>query len=519
MENFGVLSLLPPLVAIILALYWRRVIPSLFLGIWVAATMINGFNPFMGFYKAFEEFIIPSLGSKWNATIIMYGAAFGGLIAILQKTGGAHAVAEAITKRVKSSTGAQIATWLFGIVIFFDDYFNALTVGNVMRPICDKVRISREKLAYIVDSTSAPICLLIPVSTWIVYVMGLIGTEFQKLGITESPYLAYLKTIPYNLYSILALVMVAIIAVTKVEFGPMAQAELRARKTGKVLADDANPPSSKEITEARPKEGIIPRVSNMVIPLAVLLIMIPPLFLWTGGYKWGGSIVEAVGNADGAMSTLIAVLIASLVGIILGIRQKIFDFNEGLDTFIEGVKGMVLAFLILILAWSIGDATRAVGTADFIVQIAKGVLSPSLIPVVTFVAGCIISFSTGTSYGTFAIMMPIAVPIASSMGVPIFPVIAAVLSGGIFGDHCSPISDTTILSSTGASCDHVAHVRTQLPYAITTGLSALVGFLVIGYVKSALVSLVVSVILLYLLVRVFSKIWSVEESIEDVFVA
>lgn len=519
MDNFGLLSLLPPLVAIILALRWRKVIPALFLGIWIASTMVYDFNPLLGFYKVFEEFLIPSLGSKWNATVIMYAAAFGGLIAILQKTGGAHAVAEAIAKRVKSSTGAQLATWLFGILIFFEDYFNALTVGTVMRPISDKVRISREKLAYIVDSTSAPICLLVPVSTWVVYIMGLIGKEFEKAAITQSPYLAYIKTIPYNIYAILALLMVGIIILSKIEYGPMAKAELRARETGKVLADNHVPPSSKEITDARPKEGIELRISSMLIPLLTLLVLIPPLFLWTGGYQWGGSIVETVGNASGSKSILVAAAVAGIVGIILGIKRRIFDLNEGLETYVDGIKGMVLSYIILILAWAIGDATAAVGTADYLVQLAQGVLSPQLLPAITFLAGCAIAFTTGTSYGTFAILIPIAIPVALGMNVSIFPVMAAVMSGGIFGDHCSPISDTTILSSTGASCDHVAHVETQLPYAITGGFSSLISFLIIGYTQSILFGLLSGLITLLLLIKLFSSFWSIEEKIEDIIIA
>src|SRR5690554_3890543 len=287
--DFGVLSLLPPLVAILLAIWTKQVIPALFLGI----------------FAMFRDMIIPNLGSSWNATVILYGAAFGGLIAMIQKTGGAFAIADVIAKKVKSPRGGQLATALFGLAIFFEDYFNALTVGSVMRPITDKLKVSREKLAYIVDSTSAPICLLVPVSTWVVYVMGLIGSEFEKLGLTDAAYLTYIRTIPYNFYAILALILVFVLIFTSWEFGPMAKAEKRAKTTGEVFAKGANPPVSKEITEVEPLEGTKPRLINILIPLLVLVGMILPLFLWTGGYGPGVGFVEAIGESAGALSILI----------------------------------------------------------------------------------------------------------------------------------------------------------------------------------------------------------------------
>lgn len=506
--EFGVLSLLPPVLAIILALITRNVIPALFVGVWIGATMVNGWNPLTGLFASFKDFIIPSLASEGNATIILYCAFFGGLIAVLQKTGGAYAIAEAISKKVKTARGAQLSTWLFGIIIFFEDYFNALTVGSVMRPISDRMKVSREKLAYIVDSTSAPMCLLGPVSTWVVFVMGLIGAQFTALGISGSSYTAYLMTIPYNFYAILALLLVAIVVFTKLEFGPMAAAERRARTTGKVMRDGANPPSSEEITDSTPPENIVPKKRNMVIPIAVLLAIIPPMFLWTGGFP-EKDLVTAVGEADGGFSILVAAFAAGITGLALGIGQKLFTLGKAIDIYLSGIKGMTLVYLILTLAWSIGSVTDAVGTAKFVIGLAEQTTLPQLVPVLLFIVGGIIAFTTGTSYGTFAIMMPIAVPLAAGLDISIYAAIAAVFSGGIFGDHCSPISDTTILSSTGASCDHVDHVNTQLPYAVTAGISGIVAFLIAGFTDSPFISIIAGTATLFALAFILNKVWGV----------
>lgn len=513
--EFGILSLLPPVLAIVLALITRNVIPALFVGVWIGATMVNDWNPFMGVFASFKDFIIPSIGDEWSATIILYGAFFGGLIAVLQKTGGAYAIAEAIAKRVKTPRGAQISTWLFGIIIFFEDYFNALTVGSVMRPVTDKMKVSREKLAYIVDSTSAPMCLLAPVSTWVVFVMGLIGAQFAALGISESAYLTYLKTIPFNFYAILALLLVALIVLTKLEFGPMAAAEKRVQTTGALFREGAKLPSAQDITDSTPPENVVPKLRNMVIPLVVLLGLIPPLFLWTGGFP-ENDFVTAIGEADGSISIMLAAFVAGMVGLALGIGQKMFSVGKAIDIYFSGIKGMTLVYIILTLAWSIGSVTEAVGTAEYVISLAEQTTSPQLIPVLLFAVGMLISFTTGTSYGTFAIMMPIAIPLAVSMDVSIFPAIAAVLSGGIFGDHCSPISDTTILSSAGSSSDHIDHVNTQLPYAITGGLSGIVAFLTVGLTGSALASVASGILTMFALVFTFSKIWGVSSKGQDV---
>ncbi|NWN82244.1 MAG: Na+/H+ antiporter NhaC family protein [Halomonas sp.] len=483
--TFGAFSLLPPLLAIVLALVTRNVIPALFCGVWLGATMLAGGNPAAGLYDTFDTFIIPSVGDEWSVTVLIYCGLFGVLIGVLERSGGAQAIARWISDRVGSRRGAQGATMGLGVLIFFEDYFNALTVGSVMRPITDKMKVSREKLAYIVDSTSAPMCLLGPVSTWVVFVMGLIGTQLVEMGVSGSEYLIYLSTIPLNFYAWLALGLIAFLVITQWDFGPMATAERRARTRGEVMAPGAMPPSETHVDGIEAVSEEHARKRNMLVPIGVLLVMIPPLFLWTGDFPDNG-LITAIGNAKGGLSILLATLVAVAVGLTMGMMQKLFDFRGAMDIVVDGIKSMTLVYIILTLAWSIGSVTSELGTAGYLVTLAEASLSPSLVPVLLFAIGAVVAFTTGTSYGTFAIMIPIAMPVATAMDLPLALTIAAVLSGGIFGDHCSPISDTTILTSAGSSCDHIDHVRTQLPYALTAGSAGVVAFFVAGLTGSAL---------------------------------
>ncbi|MBB6451192.1 Na+/H+ antiporter NhaC [Geomicrobium halophilum] len=503
--EFGILTLLPPALAIILAILTRNVIPSLFAGIWIGATMLSDWNPFMGIYVTFQDFIIPAIGDEWNATVLVYVALFGVLIAFFQRTGGAEALAQTISRKVKTRSGAQGSTGVLGLVLFIDDYFNALTAGSVMRSVTDKMKISREKLAYIVDSTSAPICLLVPVSTWVVFVMGLIGSQFVELGISQSEYITYLWTIPFNFYAVFAVLFVFIIIYLKFDYGPMAKAEFRTVTTGKVKRDDAQSPSADEITQVEPVTTK-PKLSNLVVPLIVLIALIPPLFLWTGGYP-ENDVVTAIGEADGAMSILMAAFTAGVLGLIMGMSQKLFSFKEAVSIYMSGIKGMTLVFIILILAWSIGDVASEIGTAEFVSHYAEQLVTPGIIPALIFIISGVVAFTTGTAYGTFAIMIPIAMPIAVSLELSIPLAIAAVLSGGIFGDHCSPISDTTVLSSAGASCDLVDHVNTQLPYALTAGVSGIIAFIVAGFTESILMAFGAGLVALIALAFVLNRMW------------
>lgn len=502
----GLLSLLPPVVAIGLALITRNVMASLLLGVLVGATMLAGGDPATGFYMMFSEFIVPSIGNEGNATILIYCAFFGGLVAMLQRSGGARAVARALSSKARSARGSQGTTVGFGMILFFDDYFNALTVGNVMRPLTDRFRVSREKLAYLVDSTSAPIALLGPISTWVVFVMGIIGAQYAELGIEGSTYVAYLESIPYNFYAIATLVLVAIIAFSRIEYGPMATAERRASSTGEVTGPGASPPSATEITEMEPAEHTTPRMRSLVVPIAVLLIITPILFLITGGYP-ENDLLTAVNESEGGLSILISSFLAGVVAISMGLTSRSFRFPEAIDTYMAGIKGMTLVYVILTLAWSIGSVTEEIGTAEYLVSVVEGLGIEAIMYMLIFVVAGIVAFTTGTSYGTFAIMLPIAMPLAVALDLSTAPAIAAVFSGAIFGDHCSPISDTTILSSAGSSCDHIDHVRTQIPYALTAAFVGAVTFLLLGVTGSIWFAAPIGLALLAVTAWLAHRLW------------
>jgi len=495
--EYSAISLIPPIVAIALTITTRKVLPSLFIGIWLGATIINSWNPILGFLALFKSYIIPCLGSEWNATVILYGGAFGGLLSLLQKTGGAFALREFFVKKIRHSMRlAQCYTMLMGMIIFFDDYFSCLTVGLTMRPITDKLKIAREKLAFIVDSTSAPICLLVPLSTWVMYVVGIIGKEVEDSSLIVSPYIVYLKTIPINIYALMALTCTAFFCISKRSFGPMRKAEERVRITGKLMRDGAKPPVSEDLNTISDTDASHPELKNLLIPITILMLLFPILFLYTGGYweKDGGDLFRAIAKANGAYSVLISVVIAGFSGLLLGIIKKLFTFETGLNHYIDGAKGMIRTYLILILAWSTAAMIKDLGTSYYITSTIMTTFSPSLIPAILFLVSAIISFTTGTSYGTFAIIIPMAIPFATTMSIPLEYIIAPILSGGIFGDHCSPLSDTTILASTGTACDPVDHVITQLPYALLSAISSILGFIALGYYKAPAIALLTALV-------------------------
>lgn len=492
-ETMGVLSLLPPVLAIALAMWTKQTILSLFIGVWIGATMLAGWNPIVGIVDTFREFILGSMADSWNASVLLMTLMVGGFAMLLERGGGAHAFAESMRKFVKNRRSAQIATWLGGLAIFFSDSTNPVVVGPVFKPITDRVRVSREKLAYIVDSTSASVPLLLPITAWGALAMSLMKTEFEKAGIQDNVMGAFMEALPFQFYTIAAILMVLIIAATNLEFGPMKAAEERAFNEGKLLRDGARP-MRQDITTEMPKDAR-PTIWSMILPIAALLITLFSMFLWTGNYP-ERAFFEAIRNSSTMPSLIMAFFAASVVALIMSIQTKVFNFSDGFLTWLDGLRGMIEALTILVLAWSIGSVCSGVGTAPFVVSVAQKLVNPTLTYALIFIPAAFTSFSTGTSWGTFAIFMPIAIPLALAMDVSIFPAIAAVLSGGLFGDHCSPISDTTILSSIGSSCDHIDHVNTQLPYAMTAAFAATIGYLVAGFVASGIVTLAITLIVL-----------------------
>ncbi|OWZ84761.1 Na+/H+ antiporter NhaC family protein [Natranaerobius trueperi] len=501
--DFGIYSLLPPLVAIILAILTKQVLLSLFVGVWLGATMLSSFNPIVGIVSTFEDHIFIEMADPWNTSAMLSTIILGAFSAILERGGGAKVFGDFLKDRIKTRKQGLLLTWAGGVTIFFCDVTNPVIVGPIFRPITDFLKISREKLAYLLDSTSAPVSLLVPFSTWGAYVIGIVGSEFSELGYDANPLDVFIKAIPYQFYAISALIATLIISFKGIDFGPMKQAEKRACNEGKLIKDGAKPLRAENSIEV--PSYAKPTIWNILAPLGVLLILIFSLFIWTGGYPEVG-LFQAIGNADVMLSLNVSFFIASIVGVLVTVKSKVFTFKEATETWLNGTRQMMDAILILILAWSIGSVTEGIGTADYIVSVTEAFLTPAVMLVSIFVASALAAFSTGTSWGTFAIFLPISISLASSIDASMAPSIAAVLSGGLFGDHCSPISDTTILSSMGASCDHIDHVNTQLPYAINAAIGGSIGFLIAGITKSFVLPLITTFVFTILALVIFSKI-------------
>lgn len=528
-EKYKALTLLPPLLAIVLAFITKNVVLSLVLGVFSGSLLINSGS----LTKSFTDLagrIVSSMADSWNAGIILQVLAIGGLIALITKMGGARAIAESLSKRAKSPASAQVIAWIMGLFIFFDDYANSLIVGPIMKPITDKMKISREKLAFIIDSTAAPIAGLALVSTWIGYEISLIKDGYSLIGIDNiNAYGVFMETIPYRFYNILMLIFVLASGMMLREFGPMYKAEHRARTTGKVTDVEVDEDKGDEMLKE--KEGIVPTIWNALVPILTLIIGALLGFYFNGLGALEGETLEMVkaspismyairetfGASDASIVLFEAALFASIIAILMGMKQKVFKLGEAIDTWVHGMKHLVITGVILLLAWSLSSVIKELGASIYLVSLLSDSVPKFLLPSIIFVLASIISFSTGTSYGTMGILMPLAIPLANAVGINAgladlalsnYTIIAvsAVLTGAIFGDHCSPISDTTILSSMGASCDHIAHTRTQIVYAITVGIIAIVfGYLPVSMGLNVWFSLILGTVAIITLLRFYGK--------------
>jgi len=507
-KKFGIITLLPPFLAIALAFWTRNVVLSLFIGVFSGTFILelNGFNIISaiirGYIKLCNE-ALTSLSNPWNAGIILQCLAIGGMIALISKMGGAKAIAEMLSKKANTAASAQFVTWLLGLLIFFDDYANSLTVGPIMRPVTDKMKVSREKLAFIIDSTAAPISGIALISTWIAFEIGLIKDGYNAIGIDASAYTVFVGTIPFRFYNILILFFIVCTIFFLREFGPMYKAEMRARRFGKVLSDNAKPMISEEAIHLSSNKNLKSSVWYAIIPLGVLIIS-AFLGFYFDGYKtiMGGEDIsmletiknsplsfEAIWSAFGASNASIvlfqAALLAGIVALFIAISKRILSLEEAITTWIFGVKSLNITAVILILAWSLSSVMKELGTASYLVAVFSEKIPIFILPSVVFLFGAIISFATGTSYGTMGILMPLTIPLAYTINPEntfMLINISAVLTGAIFGDHCSPISDTTILSSMGSACDHIDHTKTQLFYAMPVALIAII----CGYIPAGL---------------------------------
>ena len=488
----GFLSLLPPVLAIILAIATRQVFVSLAAGIFLGYVLLAGGNPWLGFLETLQG-LVDVFADAGNTRTIMFCALVGGLIVFMQRSGGVAGFIGAVERRLakyeerrdgSGRTVVQLLAWVTGTLIFVESSISVLTVGTLYRPVFDKLGISREKLAYIADSSSAPSSILIPFNGWGAFIMGLLLAE----GF-DNPFATMIRALGYNFYAIAALLLVPIVILSGRDFGPMRGAEARA-SAGRVLNEGATPVVDTELTDISAKEGVRARASNMVIPILVMVLCMPLMLAYTGweaaAAKLGADagagelLFQAVGSGSGSTAVLTAVVISLIVSMILYKARGVFGIRESVDLILKGIAGLIPLALLMLLAFAIGSLCKKLGTGAYVAEVAQGFITPGLVPFLVFVVTCFIAFSTGTSWGTFAIMIPIAVPLAETMDGNVLMAIAAVLGGGVFGDHCSPISDTTILSSMASATDHVDHVKTQLPYAGVAGGIAGVAYLVLG---------------------------------------
>ncbi len=495
--SYGWLSILPPLVAIGLAIVTRQVVISLLAGVWAGWLIMADGQLFVGTRDTIDA-LVAVFGEAWQTRVILFTLLMGSLLMLLSRSGGVDGfvVWARQWRWARSRTGAQVMAWLLGLGVFIESTITCLVVGTVSRPLFDRLRISREKLAYICDSTSAPVCMLIPINSWGALVLGLLGVQAAAghLG-DQGTVSVFLKAVALNFYSILSVLFVFGICVTGRDFGPMARAERRARDEGKLWRDGAQPVVDESILSSEAKEGVPARLRNMLLPLTVLVFTVPVGIAITGitgvrekvatGALSDPRLFHYLNEASGATAVLWAVLLALAIAIVMLLVQRIFTVTEITDLVFRGAGGMLPLAAVMMLAFAIGMTTSELGTGPWVAAAVEPHLNAAIIAPVIFLVSCFVAFATGTSFGTMAIMVPLAVPLAaaystdgSTLVLPL--VVGAVLGGAVFGDHCSPISDTTVVSSMAAASDHIDHVRTQLPYALAVGGTVAVLYLVIG---------------------------------------
>lgn len=469
MVTSGWVSILPPLIAITLAILTRQVFLSLGLGIWTGWIILAHGNPLTGMAATLEAFVRVFQDAD-NTRIILFSAMIGSLIALTQRSGGVSGFVTFLVERnwIKNRRGAQLLAWILGVVIFIESSIKILIVGTICRPLFDKLKISREKLSFIADSTSAPICMLIPLNAWGAFVIGLLAAQ----GVAD-PTSILIKSIPLNFYSIITVLMVLTIVLSGIDLGPMRRAERRIVEEGKLMRDGAVPLVDENIIEIKPITGRRHLARNMLIPIIVMSLAMPLFLLITGQ----GKITHGSGSTAVFWSVLLAIAVAG----ILYRTQRLMSVKEIMDLVLRGAGGMISLAILMMLAFALGQTCKLLGTGGYIASVTAPFLSTKIVPALIFAVSALVAFATGTSFGTFALMIPLAVPLAAATYSYLPLVISAVLAGGVFGDHCSPISDTTIVASMAAACDHIDHVNTQLPYALMSASLAFILFVLVGY--------------------------------------
>jgi Na+/H+ antiporter NhaC len=517
-------SILPPLLTIAVALLLKRVVPALFLGIWVGAWAINEFTLvglWTGLLDTFQVFVANALSNPDHTAIVLFSMMIGGMVGIISRNGGMQGIVNHVVKWADTARHACLATATLGLSIFFDDYANTLVVGNTMRPVTDSMRVSRAKLAYIVDSTAAPVACIAVVTTWIGYEIGLIGDSLSKMdGLDTEAYLLFLNTIPYSFYPIMAIAFVFMVSATGRDFGPMLAAERHAQIHGSEnpLMDKKG---SQETDSISPVEDKPQRALNAYIPIIVLVLGVVA-GLYVTGLEGTVDVAEPtlkdiIGNANSYTALMWASLASMMTAALLSLTQRIMNLEEVVNAWYHGLSAMLMAMIILILAWSLGEVTDILKTADFLVSILGDSMPVFILPTIIFILAAITAFATGSSWGAMGILLPLGLPLTWAVMVVhgqtgpehmhiLYSALSSILAGAVWGDHCSPISDTTILSSLASGCDHIEHVRTQIPYAVTVGAaSILFGSLMTALGSPWWLGISLGLITLWLILRFYGK--------------
>lgn len=518
------ISLTPPLFAITLALLLRQVIPALFAGVWLGAWAINGFTLTglaTGLLDAFQKYILDASSNADHVSVILFSLMIAGTVGIISRNGGMQGVVNRIVAWADSAQHACLATATMGMAIFFDDYANTLVVGNTMRPVTDSMKISRAKLAYIVDSTAAPVACIAFVTTWIGYEVGLIGEAISYIdSLDAEPYLLFLSTIPYSFYPLLAIFFVFLVAASGRDFGPMHLAEQYAREHGVNDGDSKKSALASDCKPINPVKGKPQRAINAVLPIMVLLLSVIGGLYYTGAAKLEGqeaSLRDIIGAAESYKALMWGSMLGMATAVVLTLSQRIMSLEEVVDAWYKGVRSLMYAMIILVLAWALGGITDVLQTANFLVSILGDTLPVQVLPFLVFVIAAFTAFATGSSWGSMGILTPLVIPLtwavmqANGYTGPehmhiLYSSIASVLAGSVWGDHCSPISDTTILSSMASGCDHIEHVRTQLPYALLVGIVALgAGSLPVAFGIPWWLGLLAGAVVLFTFLRLFGR--------------
>lgn len=491
-------ALVPPIVAIVLALITKEVYSSLFIGILVGALFYSGFSFEGTVTHIFQGGIISVLSDSYNVGILIFLVVLGAIVSLMNKAGGSAAFGRWAATKIKSRAGAQLATICLGVLIFIDDYFNCLTVGSVMRPVTDKFQVSRAKLSYLIDATAAPVCIIAPISSWAAAVTGFVEGE--------DGFSIFIRAIPYNFYALLTIVMMVGMVLMKTEFGPMAKHENNALK-GDIFTTPGRPYANAESEEG----NVNGKVMDLLIPIISLIICCVIGMIYTGGFFDGAGFVEAFSNSDASVGLTLGSFFGIVITIVLYLVRRVLSFKDCMACIPEGFKAMVPAILILTFAWSLKAMTDSLGAAVYVAGIMNGAAQGlmNLLPAIIFLVGCFLAFATGTSWGTFGILIPIVVNVFGEANPTLMIIsISACMAGAVCGDHCSPISDTTIMASAGAQCDHVNHVSTQLPYAITAAAVSFVTYIVAGFVQTAWIALPVGIALMLIALFIIRNVSS-----------